>query len=99
MGKLVGAVVMLIVILGIIKIGQAANKSQANSNRAASGWSQIHQGMTESEVLSALGSPSSKTSSNVGGTKVDDWTYGGLGSGHMYDVTFESGTVFSYSKF
>jgi len=94
---LFGAFIAVMILVAIFSIGHAANKDQANSDRAANGWSQMHTGMTESEVSSLLGEPNDKTSSNVGGTVVDDWMYGVLAD-HTYDVTFEDGTVFSFSK-
>ena len=94
---LFGAFIAIMVIVAIVGLGKAANKDQASSDRASQNWSSISVGMSESEVESLLGSPSDRTSSNVGGTTVDDWMWGTLAT-HTYDVTFEDGKVFSFTK-
>jgi len=95
--KLAGVVFVIFIAVWGYGIGSKANKDQSTSNNVGQYWSQIHEGMTKSEVVSLIGQPNDKTTSNVGGTEVDDWMYGTFAS-TTYDITFEDGTVFSYSK-
>lgn len=87
--------ILIGVVVAIIGIGSAANKSEKSSQQVTPAkYSQVHNGMTQSELQGLLGKPERTDTSEISGLgSLNCWYYGILAQSGTYQFCFDNGRL------
>jgi hypothetical protein len=93
--------ILVVMVIAIIGIGSAVNKSEESSKQVSpASYSQVHNGMTTSELQQLLGRPERTDMSEVSGLgNLSCWYYGILAASGSYQFCFENGQLAYKSQY
>jgi outer membrane protein assembly factor BamE (lipoprotein component of BamABCDE complex) len=94
------AFVAIIIVVAVIGLGRASNDANTQSANVSAHISEIHLGMTRSQVRAILGKPDSTQHSETAGLGTDDeWYYGTLSAKGSYQFVFQNGKLSAKNRY
>lgn len=85
--------VALVVVVAIVGLGKASSDADKQSAAVSKRISEVHVGMTRSQVRAVIGKPDSATTTTTNGLRDDLWSYGSLSTKRSYILEFQNGTL------